>query len=95
METKRSFKKTLQRSEDCFVQFTEEELSALNIKPGDKFSCKVDGDCILLDKFVSLDIDLSEWSREVLEFLIAESIQTDKPVNDIIIEILEKNLKNI
>ncbi len=92
METTKSFKKTVQRSEDCFVQFTEDELNDLNIKPGDKFSCKIEGDSVLLTRYATLEIDLSDLSREVLEFLIKESVDTDASVNDVIANILEKNL---
>ena len=43
-------KKTIQRSEDCFVQFTNEELTKLGIKEGDKFSWEEDNGSILLKK---------------------------------------------
>jgi bifunctional DNA-binding transcriptional regulator/antitoxin component of YhaV-PrlF toxin-antitoxin module len=89
-------KKTVQRSEECFIQFTEEELSSLGIKPGDKFSLKInEDDSILMQKYVSIEIDISEWSREILEFLIDLSIKKDVSVNDVINEILEEYLKNV
>jgi hypothetical protein len=86
-------KKTIQRSEDLYIQFTPEELSALNIKPGDKFSWDIADDSILLKKYCTLDIDISEWSREVLEMLIEQSIENDVSVNDVIVDILEKQIK--
>ena len=86
-------KKTIQRSEDLFVQFTDEELAALNIKPGDKFSCKVEDDLILLQKYSTLEIDLSEFSRETLEMLIADSVKKDISVNQVIENILQSYIE--
>lgn len=88
-------KKTVQRSEDCFVQFTEEELSQLNIKAGDKFSCEIEDNSVVLKKFASIDIDISEWSREVLEMLISDSIEKDISVNDVICNIVENRIQQI
>jgi hypothetical protein len=88
-------KKTVQRSEDCFVQFTEEELSQLNIKAGDKFSCEIEDNSVVLKKFASIDIDISEWSREVLEMLISDSIEKDISVNDVICNIVENHIQQI
>lgn len=84
--------KKVQRSEELYVQFTDEELEALNIKAGDKFSWEVENDSLVLKKFASLDVDISEWSREVLEMLIVESIEKDVSVNEVICDILDKYL---
>ncbi len=86
-------KKTVQRSEECFVQFTEDELAQLNIKAGDKFSCEIDDGGILLKKYATLDLDISEWSRNVLEMLIAESVEQDVSVNEVICNIVSKFIK--
>jgi hypothetical protein len=86
--------KTVQRSEDLYVQFNEDEMKSLDIKPGDKFSWEIRSDSsITLKKFVEIDVDISEWSREVLEMLVTESIKEDLPVNDVIANILEEQLK--
>lgn len=82
-------KKTLQRSEDCFVQFTGDELHQLGVKAGDKFSCSIENDSVVLKKFETIDIDMSEWSREILEKLITESVERDISVNEVISNILE------
>jgi hypothetical protein len=84
-------KKTVQRSDELYIQFTDEELKQLNISEGDKFSWKIQEDgSIFLEKFVKLDIELSELSREVLEYLVTESIEKDIPVNDVVCQVLEK-----
>jgi hypothetical protein len=83
-------KKTIEPTGDVCVKFTEEELSKLNIKQGDKFSIKETKDGILLEKFADLDIDLSEFNRELLEFLIQESCNKDISINEVISNIFEK-----
>jgi bifunctional DNA-binding transcriptional regulator/antitoxin component of YhaV-PrlF toxin-antitoxin module len=83
-------KKTIEPTGDVCVKFTEEELEKLNIKQGDKFSIKETDDGIILQKFATIDFDLSEFSREILEFLIHESCNKDVSVNEIISDVLEK-----
>lgn len=83
------FTKKVQRSEELYVQFTDEELEALNIKAGDKFSWEVEDNSLVFKKFASLDVDISEWSREVLEMLIVESVEKDISVNEVICNILD------
>ena len=88
-------KKTIQRSEDLFVQFTPEELKELNVKEGDKFSWHLTEDGgIALKKFETIDINLSDFNRDVLEFIIAESCEKDISVNDVISNILEQAVKD-
>lgn len=86
--------KKVQRSEELFVQFSDEELKQFGIKEGDKFSCKINDEGVLLEKFVPLEIDISDFSREALEMLITLSIEEDLPVNDVICSILE-NCSNV
>jgi hypothetical protein len=84
--------KTVQRSEDLYIQFTDEELKALDIKSGDKFSWEIENESLVLKKFATIEVDISEWSREILEMLIADSIKKDISVNEVISDILEKVL---
>lgn len=86
------FTKTLQRTEDLYIQFTNEELEQLDVKPGDKFSCHVENGELLLKKYATIDIDISEWSREVLEFVITQSVERDISVNQVIEESLTSYL---
>lgn len=87
-------KKTLEPTGEVCVKFTEEELEQLNIKQGDKFSIKETDEGILLQKFCTIDFDLSELSRNVLEFLIRESCEKDVSVNEIISNCIEKIVEN-
>lgn len=86
--------KTIEPTGDVCVKFTEEELNQLNIKEGDKFNIKETDDGILLEKFASIELDISEWSREILEMLIKDSCDKDVSVNQIISDILENFCKN-
>jgi len=83
-------KKTIQRSEDLFVQFTPEELETLGVKEGDKFSWELQDESVVLRKYATLDINLSELSRNSLEMLIAESAEKDISINEVVEQILAK-----
>jgi hypothetical protein len=86
-------KKTIEPTGDVCVKFTEDELAKLNIKQGDKFSIKETDNGILLEKFSTVDINLSELERELLEFLIQESCDKDVSINEVISDLLEKGLE--
>jgi hypothetical protein len=83
-------KKTIEPTGDVCIKFTEEELSTLGLKQGDKFSWEEAKEGFILKKYEKIDVDISEWSREVLEMLIAESVEQDISVNDVICKILEE-----
>ncbi len=76
--------KRVQTRQEYFIQFTDEEAEALNIKEGDKFSIKTTDEGILLERYGSIEIDLADFSRETLEFLIEESIAKDIPVSIVV-----------
>jgi bifunctional DNA-binding transcriptional regulator/antitoxin component of YhaV-PrlF toxin-antitoxin module len=86
-------KKTIEPTGDVCVKFTEDELKQLNIKQGDKFSIKETDEGILLERFSTIDIDLSEFERELLEFLIQESCDKDVSINEVISDFLEKGIE--
>jgi bifunctional DNA-binding transcriptional regulator/antitoxin component of YhaV-PrlF toxin-antitoxin module len=88
-----TFHKKVQKREEYFVEFTDEESEALGIKEGDKFEVLEDGEGILLKKFKTIDLDLADFDRDTLEFLVAESFRTKAPVEDVIAEILTKTLE--
>ncbi len=87
--------KTLQRSEELYIQFTPEELTKLGLKEGDKLSWKVDNDSVVLSKCVDMEIDMTDWPVELLHYLIQQSVEKDVSVNEIIVNILEEQLKKI
>jgi len=88
------FKTQVKRSEELYIQFSEEQITELGLKTGEKLSCETGEDgSIILKKYASLEVDISEWSREVLENLITDSIENDISVNEVIENILHKHLE--
>jgi bifunctional DNA-binding transcriptional regulator/antitoxin component of YhaV-PrlF toxin-antitoxin module len=81
--------KVVEPTGDLCIKFTDEELHRLGIKKGDKFSFKEDGDGILLQKYQTIDIDLSELSRETLEMMIKMSCDEDISINEVVSNIME------
>lgn len=84
-------KKVLEKK-DLYIQFSEEEMEELGWKEGQKLSFKFDEKtkAITLEPFVKMEIEISEWPREILEFLVGESCDRDISVNEVINETLLK-----
>ena len=57
---------------------------------GQKLSLKFDEDtkAITLEPFVKMELDITEWPVEILQFLVGESCERDLSVNEIINEVL-------
>jgi hypothetical protein len=86
-------KKVLQPTNDAFVQFTEEELESIGAGPGTKFSVKLHDDgSVELRPYVKMEVDIENWSREVLELIIKESCERDVSVNDVIIDFIKESI---
>lgn len=85
--------KTLKRSEELYIQFTPEELAELGWQEGDKFSWKVEDGAVKLVKYANLQLDMTDWPKELLLRLIKDSIEQDISVNELIIEILAKQIE--
>jgi hypothetical protein len=88
-----SLHKTVQKREEYFVAFTDEESQALGISAGDKFEIIEEADGILLKKFGTIDLDIDAFDKETLAFLVAESFRMKAPVEEVICEILTKVLE--
>jgi hypothetical protein len=88
----KSIVKKVEPTGDVCVKFTEEEMQQLNIAPGDKFSMDIVDGGIMLKKFVKVEIDISDWSRELLESLIDVSCTEDISVNEVISNIIKKRI---
>ena len=89
-------KKVLQPTNDAYIQFTEEELQGIGAGPGTKFSVKLHGDgSVELRPYVKMEIEISEWPREVLEMLISDSCEKDISVNDVICDLLKESLDKL
>lgn len=90
----KTFSKILEPTGEVCIKFTDEELEQLNIKQGDKFSCILQDNGVLLQKYKTIDLDLSEFSKEVLIMLIEESIKTNLPIEDVLENIISQFVKN-
>lgn len=84
--------KKIQEKKDLYIQFSEEEMQELGWEEGQKLSFKFDEETksITLEPFVKMELDINEWDREILEYLVSESCERDVSVNEIINESLEK-----
>jgi hypothetical protein len=77
------YKKVLEKKES-YIQFTEEELEELGWEQNQKLSVDIENGGIMIKPFVKVDLDISEWSRDVLEKIIQESCDKDISVNEVI-----------
>ena len=84
--------KKVQEKKELFLQFSEEEMQEMGWEEGQKLSLKFDEDtkAITLEPFVKMELDITEWPVEILQFLVGESCERDVPVNEIINETLLK-----
>jgi hypothetical protein len=85
-----TIRKTVEPTGDLCIKFTEDEMGKLGIKEGDKLSWKETDGGFLLEKHATVDINISDLSREVLEMLIKDSCEKDISVNEVISGYLEQ-----
>jgi len=87
--------KAVQKREEYFIEFSEDEFAKFGWEPNQKFDWKLNKDVsVFLKPWTSIDLgDIESFPREVLELLIIESLEKDVPVNQVIIDLLKRNLK--
>jgi hypothetical protein len=88
--------KKVQEKKELYIQFSEEEMQELGWEEGQKLSFKFDEEtkAITLEPFVKMELDITEWPVEILQFLVGESCEKDISVNEVISNTLEQSLKN-
>jgi hypothetical protein len=86
--------KTIQTRPEYFIQFTEDEATDLGLEIGDVLDVSVKDDGILLQKLVPLELDMTEFPREVLERLVKESTEKNVSVNQIITTAIKTFIDN-
>jgi len=91
---KQPIAKTVLKKEEYYVQFTDEEMAELNMEPGQKFTCDLEDGGLKLTPFAKIELEMGDWPKELLEFLIQESCEKDISVNDVICNVLEEAIKN-
>jgi hypothetical protein len=90
---KQPIAKTVLKKEDYYIQFTDEEMAELNMEPGQKFTCDLEDGGLKLTPFAKIELEMGDWPKELLEFLIQESCEKDISVNDVICNVLEEVIK--
>ena len=91
---KQPIAKTVLKKEEYYIQFTDEELAELNMEKGQKFTCDIEDGALKLTPFAKIELEMGDWPREVLEFIIQESCEKDISVNDVICNLLEEVIKD-
>jgi len=91
---KTSIAKPIKVKKDYYIEFTDEELKALKMEKGQKYSCEIHNGGLKLTPFEKIELEIQDWDREILEFLIQESCEQDISVNEIINNILEQVIEN-
>ena len=86
--------KPVKVKEEYYIEFTDEELKALKMEKGQKFSCEIEDGALKLVPFAKMEIEIGDWDREVLEMLIQDSCEQDISVNEVINNLLEGAIKN-
>jgi hypothetical protein len=82
--------KQIKKRETLFIEFSEEEMEELGISVKDKFVVKTENDNIVLEKFKTIEIDLEEFSKEDLMYIIEYAHEKDITFEDAFSEILKE-----
>lgn len=87
-------KTTVKEKKDYYIEFTDEQMKELGFEKNQKFTVKLleDNSGLQLTPFAKIQLDLGDFDRDVLEYLISQSIEQDLPINDIISNCLESFL---
>jgi hypothetical protein len=88
--------KKVQEKKDLFIQFSEEEMQELGWEERQKLSMSVDEEtgAITIKPWVKMEIEMDNWPKELMLFLIQESCEKDISINEVITNVLEESLKN-
>lgn len=84
--------KTVQKKEEYFIQFTDEEMNELGFKPNTRFTVELNEDKngLTLTPHEEIDIDLNEFSKEELINIIYAANQQDMTFEDFLVDSLTK-----
>jgi hypothetical protein len=87
--------KTVKEKRDLYIEFTEEEMAELGWEENQKLSITVNDDkSISIKPWVKVDIDMTGWPKEIYEFLVQMSLEQDKTINQVIVDLIEKSFKH-
>ena len=84
--------KTVQKKEEYFIQFTDEEMDQLGFKPNTRFTIELSEDKsgLKLTPHEEIEIDLDEFSKEELINIIVAANKADMTCEDFIVDSLTK-----
>jgi hypothetical protein len=84
--------KTVQKKEEYFIQFTDEEMEQLKIKPNTKFTVELSEDKsgLILTPHEEIEIDLDEFSKEDLINIIVAANKKDMTFEEFLVDSLTK-----
>jgi hypothetical protein len=84
--------KTVQKKEEYFIQFTDEEMDQLGFKPNTRFTIELSEDKsgLKLTPHEEIEIDLDEFSKEDLINIIVAANKADMTFEDFVVESLTK-----
>jgi len=84
--------KTVQKKEEFFIEFTDEEMNELGFKPNTKFTIELNEDKsgLILTPHEEIDIDLEEFSKEELINIIVAANKLDMTFEDFVVDSLTK-----
>ena len=85
---------TVKSKQVNYIEFTDEQAEKLGIKEKDQFTMEIKGDSIVLTPYETVDINLDELDRSSLEYIIQQSSIKQVPVDEVIVDIIEKFLEN-
>ena len=85
--------KTVKEKRDLYIDFSEEEIQEMGWKDNQKVSLKVHDDgSILVEPYKTIELDIDSWDPSVFKMLVVTSMEQDKTVNDVIVDLITKSL---
>lgn len=86
--------KIVKEKKELYIEFSEDEIAELGWEQNQKLSITADDDgTITIKPWVKVDIDMTNWPKELLQLLIDKSLEEDKTVNQVIVDLIENSLK--
>ena len=84
--------KTVQKKEEYFIEFTDEEMDQFGFKPNTRFTIELSEDKsgLILTPHEEIEIDLDEFSKEDLINIIVAANKADMTFEDFVVDSLTK-----
>ena len=85
--------KTIKEKKELYIDFTEEEMSDLGWKENQRLSIDVKDDgCIEIKPWKTIELDTESWDPSIYRMLVTLSLEQDKSVNDVIVDIITTSI---